>query len=404
MSTSGVVTLHDNTAATDAESFSPAAGWAMVLTGVLTIIISILGFFGNLLTILALTYSHRLRNATTYLVVNLSVSDGFICVVVLPGYAIHQFVLYTKGETSLTDGVCGLLTFLRYLCLLVSLLSIAAIALNRCVLISAPKTYPKLFTVKRTAIIIASMWLLTAIIMLIPALQVYGRFGYNDATDECDFVDDTEAGQTPRNIYMFLGFLLPCLVIVCSYTHIFYKACQSSARVRLQTNQSLTRDATSPKTRHKHPVGLGQRDIRLARTIGVIFLVLLACCIPVSVLHFVNAENHMPTLLLLMHPLYWLQSCLNIVIYIFMNRQYRIAYINYITRWWPSFSQTSKKWFKWKEETSDSQSLRAGTPTSATVHAINTVKNNPLERMSSSPMGTPVTKGKEPRTLLNTTL
>lgn len=56
-----------------------------------------------------------------------------------------------------------------------------------------------------------------------PPPQAYGKFGYNDSTDECDFVDSTERGQTPRNVMMFAGYFFPCGVIIVSYALIFYK-------------------------------------------------------------------------------------------------------------------------------------------------------------------------------------
>lgn len=49
-----------------------------------------------------------------------------------------------------------------------------------------------------------------------------------------------------------------------------------------------------------------------------------------------------PEVLLLLHPLYWAQYCINILIYVFMNSQYRDAYVNYISQWWPNFKEVSE--------------------------------------------------------------
>ena len=51
-----------------------------------------------------------------------------------------------------------------------------------------------------------------------------------------------------------------------------------------------------------------------------------------------------PAALLLLHPLYWAQYCINIFIYVFMNNQYRDAYVNYISQWWPDFKEVSRQW------------------------------------------------------------
>lgn len=54
-------------------------------------------------------------------------------------------------------------------------------------------------------------------------VQIYGKFVYNYRTDECDFSDQTEHGLAPRKLFLSLGFLLPCIVIIVSYSYIFYK-------------------------------------------------------------------------------------------------------------------------------------------------------------------------------------
>ena len=57
--------------------------------------------------------------------------------------------------------------------------------------------------------------------------QVYGQFTYNPNTEECDFDDDTPQGKAPRKVFLALGFLLPCIIIITSYSYIYYKVCSS---------------------------------------------------------------------------------------------------------------------------------------------------------------------------------
>nr|XP_053657060.1 G-protein coupled receptor moody-like [Cherax quadricarinatus] len=119
---------------TDSEESEPgrAPNWAILVTAVAAIIISIFGFFGNLLTILALPYESRLRHAATYLVVNLAVAEGIFCVTILPISAAHLFHLYVNdGDALFSDNGCNVFVFLRYVNIQAELLSIAAIAVNR---------------------------------------------------------------------------------------------------------------------------------------------------------------------------------------------------------------------------------------------------------------------------------
>lgn len=330
--------------------------WAYRVTAIAAIIISLLGFFGNLLTILALPHARRLRHSATWLVVNLAVAEGAFCVTILPISAAHLLHMLYTGEPLFDATGCSVFVFLRYVNIQAELLSIAAIAINRCVLIATPKSYPNVFSTCKTAGIIAGIWLVSIAIMLIPLLEVYGQFTYNVKTEECDFDDETDQGKAPRKVFLTLGFLLPCIIIITSYSYIYYKARKSSTKMLSQRRRTATED--SKKTNSQRPVeGLRARDIRIARTIGVIFLAFLICCTPVSVAHFMEGKVSQ-TALLLLHPLYWAQYCINIFIYVFMNNQYRDAYVNYISQWWPDFKEMSRRRFHWREEQTSQDSRR----------------------------------------------
>ncbi|XP_063607573.1 G-protein coupled receptor moody-like isoform X1 [Penaeus indicus] len=338
-----------------------AQRWAMMLTATFAIVIMFVGFFGNLLTVLALPHSSRHRKTTTWFVVNLAAAEALFCVTILPVTAAHLISLFISNRKLLSDGACAYFAFCRYVTMLVGLLSIAAIAINRCVLITMPKWYPKIFTATNTAVTIACIWLLSVVLLLFPLLEAFGRFGYNESTDECDFVDNTERGQTPRNVMMFAGYFLPCGIIVVSYALIFYKARRSSMKMKAFSQGNAQN--TANKTVQRPAVGLRSRDIRIARTIAAIFVAFIICCTPVAVLHYLDKTIHMPTTLLLLHPLYWLQYCLNMFIYVIMNSQYREAYVHFIAKWWPGVRDISGRLFR--EPSSDSmRSQRATTPTS----------------------------------------
>lgn len=368
---------------TDATSLdSHAPDWAYLLTAIAAIVISILGFFGNLLTILALPHARRLRHSATWLVVNLAVAEGAFCVTILPISAAHLLHMYSTGYPLFDDTGCSVFVFLRYVNIQAELLSIAAIAINRCVLIAKPKVYPQVFTGAKTAAIIASIWLVSIAIMLLPLLKIYGEFTYNDNTEECDFDDDTDLGKGPRKVFLSLGFMLPCIIIIASYSYIYYKARKSSAKVLKRQNSG---DGSSVKTKSQRPAeGLRARDIRIARTIGVIFLVFLVCCTPVSIAHFMESKVS-GAVLLLLHPLYWAQYCINIFVYVFMNNQYRDAYVNFISQWWPDFKEVSRRRFHWKEEPTSGDSRRqsrAATPNLSVRYKV----HNTSEALSSPPL------------------
>lgn len=91
-----------------------------------------------------------------------------------------------------------------------------------------------------------------------------------------------------------------------------------------------------------------KRDMRVARTIFIIFLLIMICSVPVAVIHLIdkNAENK--NRFLLVHILYWIQYCVNVLIYVLMNRQYRDAYIEAVCKVIPSWQRHKKFRFFWE--------------------------------------------------------
>lgn len=48
-----------------------------------------------------------------------------------------------------------------------------------------------------------------------------GRFDYDPNLETCSIVKDAN-GNTPKTFLFIMGFLIPCVVIVCCYAKIFW--------------------------------------------------------------------------------------------------------------------------------------------------------------------------------------
>ncbi|CAL4098859.1 unnamed protein product [Meganyctiphanes norvegica] len=91
------------------------------------------------------------------------------------------------------------------------------------------------------------------------------------------------------------------------------------------------------------------RDQRVARTVFVVFLMIVVCSIPVGAEHSLNktcVKN--PTKFLMMHILYWMQYWLNLFVYVLMNQQYRNAYVEYLSKFIPNIGIQKGKTFFWE--------------------------------------------------------
>ncbi|CAL4059648.1 unnamed protein product [Meganyctiphanes norvegica] len=100
-----------------------------------------------------------------------------------------------------------------------------------------------------------------------------------------------------------------------------------------------------------------RRDIRVVRSIFVIFVLLLVGSVPVAVEHTLATVKGYDNYdkLLGLHVLYWLQYCLNMFVYVLMNRQYRDAYIDCIAKIVPGWERHRGFRFFWENQSVNSK-------------------------------------------------
>ncbi|MPC46623.1 G-protein coupled receptor moody [Portunus trituberculatus] len=118
-----------------------------------------------------------------------------------------------------------------------------------------------------------------------------------------------------------------------------------SASPTLTVSSRVTRQSSNMSQR----LTSTRRDMRVARTIFIIFLLVLVCSVPVAVVHTIDPTVGRPVRFLLVHILYWFQYCLNVVVYVLMNRQYRDAYVDCLARVFPRFKRHRGLRFFWEK-------------------------------------------------------
>lgn len=68
-----------------------------------------------------------------------------------------------------------------------------------------------------------------------------------------------------------------------------------------------------------------QWDDHVTRTILVIFVILLTCSVPHLVVHVLHLYDRNVGAWLLLHLVFWLQFCVDPIVYVTVSRQYRAA-------------------------------------------------------------------------------
>ncbi|KAI5646175.1 7 transmembrane receptor (rhodopsin family) domain-containing protein [Phthorimaea operculella] len=153
------------------------------------IIFMIIGIPGNLITIISLTRYKKVRNATAIFIINMSAADLLFCCINLP-LAISTFWTRRWLHGVVT---CQFFVFARFVLSGVAVFTVVAITINRYIMISFPRFYPRTYSSRNLCFHIAFIWI-GAIGSMIPAWAgAWGRLGMNPKLSFCAILDDTTA-------------------------------------------------------------------------------------------------------------------------------------------------------------------------------------------------------------------
>ncbi|XP_046444337.1 G-protein coupled receptor moody-like isoform X1 [Daphnia pulex] len=286
-------------------------------SGVMTIFIIVMGVLGNALTIAALIKCPKIRNLTVAFITSLCVADFSFCVMVMP-FTAYRF-LNDRNYFGDEDVMCIIFPLVQYANVGVSLLSIAMITINRFVMIAYPHWYKRIYTRRSVAGMVAFAWIFS-ISTLMPTLSGrWGKFGFDTCLGSCSIV----GSKGPKTTLFLIGFLTPCLAIVICYAGIFWTV--NKSRTRVQGHAGTT--AAAP--------GRTGSDWRLTKMILIIFVSFIVCYLPTAIIKIVDKEVKRADAHVISYVLIYFSACINPIIYVTMNRQFRQAYkdVLFCTGW-----------------------------------------------------------------------
>ncbi|XP_068218719.1 G-protein coupled receptor moody-like isoform X2 [Palaemon carinicauda] len=290
----------------------------------------VMGLTGNFLTILALLRCPRVRNVTAAFIISLCVADFLFCVLVLP-WEVSRFL---AGRWIWGEGwICTLFPLLRYWNVAVSLLSIAMITINRYIMIAHFSVYKLVYRKVFIAIMIAFCWVF-AFVMLVPTLlKKWGRFGFDRRLQTCSIIDDDN--KAPKQVLFGLGFCVPAIVIVICYSLIFIVIHKSEKRMRHHSTRGMNGSHTTGSSLQGHSRSRNKverearrkrNEWRITKMVLIIFIAFLITYLPITLVKNLDKGVNYPGLHVMGYVLIYISSCINPIIYVIMNRQYRQAY------------------------------------------------------------------------------
>ena len=183
-------------------------------------LITLFGTVGNSMVIAAVLFSQKLRTATNVFVVNLAVAD-FLTSLFLTWSVV---ALLGRHGWPIPDAewLCSAGGFMIFLCTGVSLYNLAAIALNRLVLITQSfDTYKKIYTPVNITLMAAMIWFIPVAIFISLPLAGIGGFGYDKQHSTCSDLDHHPQNETFQLAQTILFYPIPLITIVVSYALVF---------------------------------------------------------------------------------------------------------------------------------------------------------------------------------------
>ncbi|KAH8294446.1 hypothetical protein KR018_005694, partial [Drosophila ironensis] len=347
----------------------------MIFAAVMTFLIMVVGIFGNLLTVVALLKCPKVRNVAAAFIISLCVADLLFCALVLP----FQGLRFVQGTWRHGKVLCRLIPFIQYGNIGVSLLCIAMITINRYVMITHHGFYARIYKRHWIGVMIAACWVFSYGMQLPTLLGSWGRFDYDSRLQTCSIMSDRH-GHSSKTTLFIIAFVIPCLVIIACYAKIFWVVHKSEQRLKqhaskqnsipnnlrpppsgtsagttssggggdCQPENRVSSDSSSsfcmekPETvpsrsgsgqkqqptrvKDQREVRAKRNEWRITKMVLAIFLSFVVCYLPITIVKVADKNVEHPTLHICSYILLYLSACINPIIYVIMNKQYRKAY------------------------------------------------------------------------------
>lgn len=300
-----------------------------------------IGFVGNIATLVSLGTFKKLRTIPNIYLANLAIADLLVCSIIIPNTLIGYYGLYEKIH-------CEIIALTSLMCLMVSVLTLGLVALNRYILICRSRnTYEEIYTTKKTLGSAILTWLY-ALVLFTPPYYTPAKYTYNTKLGACLF-----ASNSPPSYYFILvcgDFLVifPTFnIMLFCYWKILKKFRDSRRKVGQTTIAATTTRETNSETseipprrafasnedkirqsRPKPAQTTNSKTMALVKNLIVITAAFLFSWMPLVVTYKIDYYGKLtPSFYHFVFTLALANSCSNFLIYAFLNRQLKDAYI-----------------------------------------------------------------------------
>lgn len=300
----------------------------VILESALCIVLNIVSFVGNTLVILAVYRNRRLRTTTNLYIIALAGSDLTCSVIEMP---LTSVTLIT-GQWIFGDAVCQIEAFVDIFVTYVSPATIGLTAFNRYVRIVKPIRYNKIFSPRRSKLMLALVWFLLFCYIIIARSTGWQDFVFTPGYSTCILGHLSELRKLIH--YISLGlfcFLIPLVISSYSYFKVFQKIHGHNLMITPQLQKSLNRARVT------------LNEIKMSKSLFFVVASIFICWVPFWVILIterfslspLSRDVQMLTVLFL-----FLSSTINPFIYTFTNRAFRREFLKIMFTWNPTRKHT----------------------------------------------------------------
>lgn len=293
----------------------------------ITIVLAILIFIsvvGNSLVCYAFVIQPRLRRILYYPVLSLAVADVLCGLVAMTSYLAKKHVFGGTKERV----VCDISRFSYFVTEYASVLSLAIISVDRLLAIVRPLTYKTTVTSRRMKAALAVAWFDASFIASLP-------FFWRKSRGSCSF----RATREWSAMVILINVFVPFLVIFLSQACVYAIAIKHSISIKMQRDvaiQASMRRGSTPQTE------AWVLERKATVTLSVVVGLFVLCWGPSSFYYFLKAvdpEHFSGTFgrkqelfNAVVKLLTFANSCFNPVIYAWMNKDFRRAFLRVLSR------------------------------------------------------------------------
>ncbi|XP_022807428.1 melatonin receptor type 1B-B-like [Stylophora pistillata] len=265
--------------------------YLVVIETLVMFLVTTVAFLGNLLTLVVALRSPRLRTIPNKFIVSLALSDMLM---VMPAIPLNTSVLI-RSEWSFDHAMCQFKGYLGNAVAFASSETLALVSLDRFYHIVKPNDYRRLFTARRTSLMLLAAWMI-AFLAQLPYVATGHTYSFHPGKTYCN-----QDGKEPFFITLILifGGITMSVLSYCSFRiFLTVRAHKNSSGVHTRANVE---------------------EIKVSRILLVMVLANVICFVPgivIETLDFVRNGSNQPRQVYLLYSITaTMSSSINPIIY-----------------------------------------------------------------------------------------